>query len=278
MRFQFDDSPEFRGLVEGDPRADLTRIALEIAADAYPGLLPDRYLDALDALADRVRHRCPARARPGRVLDQINWVLFVEERFRGNTEEYYDPRNSYLNEVIDRRVGIPISLSTLYLAVADRLGLEMDGVNLPAHFLLRVGQGAETIFIDPFHAGALLDREGCRRRVAEVTGQDVVLADEQLAPCPMATIVARMLRNLKAVYLRDHQFTLAIPVLRRLVALDRDEPLERRDLGACCLHADRPGEAIDHLGAYLDARPDADDAEVVTGLLRTAWKLVASGN
>jgi regulator of sirC expression with transglutaminase-like and TPR domain len=274
----FADSPEFRRLLDGDPAADLTRIALEIARDAHPELDPALYLGKIDALAARARDRCPAVARPRQVIGQINWVLFVEEQFRGNVEDYYDPRNSFLNEVIDRRTGIPISLSVLYLAVADRVGLEMAGVNLPAHFVVRTGRGQEAIFVDPFHAGVLLDRKGCERRVEEVTGQAVELADDQLAPCAKAVIVARMLRNLKAVYLRAERFVEVLPVLRRLVALERDQPIERRDLGAACLHADRPGEAIDHLSAYLDACPEAEDARAVADLLRAARRVVASWN
>jgi regulator of sirC expression with transglutaminase-like and TPR domain len=274
----FADSPEFGRLLGGDERADLTRIALEIAADAYPGLKAEPSLGTIDDLASRVRQRCPAGAGPRQVLGQINWVLFVEEGFQGNVEDYYDPRNSYLNEVLGRKTGIPLSLSVLYLALAERVGLPMAGVNLPAHFVVRAGQGGETIFVDPFHAGALLDRAGCERRVAEVSGRTTPLTEAELAPCPTGTIVARMLRNLKATYLQRQDFTAAVPVLRRLVALLGDDPLERRDLGVVCLHAGRPGEALNHLPAYLDAFPQAEDAEAVSALLRVARREVAQRN
>lgn len=274
----FADSPEFRRLLDGEEGADLTRIALEVARDAYPALDADRYLRRLDGLADRVRDRCPGGAGLRQMLGQINWVMFHEEGFRGDTESYYDPRNSYLNEVLDRRAGIPISLSAVYLAVADRIGLELAGVNLPAHFVVRGGRGGSTVFVDPFHTGAFLDREGCRRRVEEVTGQPVALDEAQLAPCPTAEVVARMLRNLKATYLREHDFVAALPVLRRLVALAPGEPLERRDLGIACLYAEQPGAAIDPLKSYLDTLPDATDAEAVGELLRAAWRGVAASN
>lgn len=278
MRPTFEDSPEFRTLLRGDPAADLTRIGLEIARDAYPDLDTAACLARIDDLAARVRDRCVEGARPRQILGQINWVLYVEEKFQGNCVDYYDPRNSYLNEVLQRRLGIPISLSVLYLAIADRIGLTMAGVNLPAHFLVRTGRGPGTIFVDPYHGGVLLDRRGCARRVAEVTGQEVELTDSQIAPCATATIVARMLRNLKAVYLRGHEFAAALPVLRRLAALSRDDPVERRDLGVACLHADRPGEALDHLRAYVEARPDAHDAPDVRALLRVASREVAARN
>jgi regulator of sirC expression with transglutaminase-like and TPR domain len=278
VRPMFEDSPEFRALLRGDSAADLTRISLEIARDAYPTLDAEACLARIEELAARVRDRCVEGARPRQILGQINWVLYVEEKFQGNRADYYDPRNSYLNEVLQRRLGIPISLSVLYLAIADRIGLAMAGVNLPAHFLIRTGRGDGTIFVDPYHGGAVLDRRGCARRVQEVTGQEVDLTDGQLAPCATSTIVARQLRNLKAVYLRGQEFLAALPVLRRLAALSRDDPVERRDLGVACLHADRPGEALDHLRAYVEARPDAHDALDVRALLRVAGREVAARN
>ncbi|MBV8229479.1 MAG: transglutaminase family protein, partial [Planctomycetaceae bacterium] len=232
----------------------------------------------IEALAARVRDRAPAAAKARQVLGQINWVLFVEEGFQGNTEDYYDPKNSYLNQVIERKTGIPISLSVLYRAVAHRLGLEMEGVNLPAHFMLRVDRGDETIFVDPFHAGALLDRQGCERRVAELIGRPVVLSDREIAPCSLDLVVTRMLRNLKAIYLRGHDFSTALPVQRRLAALNPDDPLEQRDLGMLCLQLDRPAEAIAPLQSLLDARPEPEDADAIRALLRAARREVATWN
>ncbi len=278
MRTSFADSPEFRRLLEGDQHPDLTRIALEIARDATPNLDLDRSLGLLDALAERVRARCPEGARARQILGQINWVLFVEERFRGNADDYYDPRNSYLNEVLERKVGIPISLSVLYMAVAERIGLEMSGVSLPAHFMIRTGRASETIFVDPFHEGAMLDRRGCVERIRAVTGQRVILSDELFAPCSTWTIVARILRNLKAIHLRSGDFVTALPVLRRLVALAPDDPLERRDLGVACLHADRPGESIEHLQAYLSACPLSRDEPAISAMIRVARRELAFWN
>jgi regulator of sirC expression with transglutaminase-like and TPR domain len=278
VRSPFAESPEFQRLLRQEPGPDLSRIALEIARDAYPDLDVGHYLARIDALAARVRDRCVSLARPRQVLGQINWVLYVEEGFQGNADHYYDPKNSYLNEVIDRKLGIPISLSVLYRALAERLGLEMAGVNLPAHFLLRVGQGESTIFVDPFHAGALLDRQGCARRVAEVVGQPVALTDLQLAPCRLDLVVSRMLRNLKVIYAQERDFPSAVPVQRRLAALNPADPHEQRDLGMLLLHVDRPAEAIDPLQIYLDARPQADDAEPIRSLLRAARREVAQRN
>ncbi len=278
VRMPFAESPEFRRLHRGDPGADLTRIALEIARDVYPELPLDAYLGKIEALAARVRQRCATSAGTRQVLGQINWVLFVEEGFRGNDEAYYDPRNSYLNEVIDRKTGIPISLSVLYATIADRVGLPMAGVNLPAHFMLRAGIGDETIFVDPFHSGALLDRKGCERRISKLMGQAVTLSDLQLAPCGPDQIVSRMLRTLKALYLTTHDSASALPVQRRLAALNEGDAGEQRDLGMLCLQLDRPAAAINPLQAYLDALPHAQDADAVVALLRAARREVASRN
>jgi regulator of sirC expression with transglutaminase-like and TPR domain len=278
VQFDFAESPEFRRLLADDPSADLTRIALEIARDAYPALDERRYLEKIAALADRARDRCAPGTRLRPLLGHINWVMFVEEQFRGDTEQYYDPRNSYLNQVLDRRAGIPITLAIIYRAIAQRIGLEMSGVNLPAHFMLRAGQGAEAVFVDAFHGGQLLDRHGCEQRVAEVTGQAVSLPGSAFAPCTIATIVARMLRNLKGTYLREHNYVAALPVLRRLVALEPAQSVEQRDLGVACLHADRPGEAVEHLQAYLEQRPKGEDRRDVKALLKVAWHEIAMRN
>ena len=217
-------------------------------------------------------------SKPRKILGQINWALFVEEKFEGNRENYFDPRNSYLNEVIDRKTGIPISLSVLYWSLAERLGLPLEGVNLPAHFMLRLVDSEQHLFIDPFHSGELLDRQGCERRLSEVTRRPVELSEGQLAPCPVRTIVARMLRNLKAIYLGTHDFPSALDIQRRLTAVAADDPEEKRDLGMICLQLDRIGEAIDPLQSYLSLQPDADDAETIADLLAAARRSIAQWN
>jgi regulator of sirC expression with transglutaminase-like and TPR domain len=294
VRTPFDDSPEFLRLLERERapvgeagpgmEPDLVRVGLEIAGDAYPGLDPEPYLARVEGLVARVRDRCAEGGRPRQVLGQINWVLFVEEGFRGNTEAYDDPRNSYLNEVLDRRTGIPITLSVLYWRLAEGVGLAVDGMNVPGHFMLRMSAGPgpgdadAALFIDPFHEGALLDRAGCERQVARALGRDVALTEDQFRPCRRAEVVARMLRNLKAVYLRGDDYLATLPVQRRLAALRADDPQEQRDLGMLCLQVDRPAEAIAPLQSYLDARPDAPEARELRTLLRAARREVARWN
>jgi regulator of sirC expression with transglutaminase-like and TPR domain len=271
--------PEFARLLQGAPDIDLVRVNLEIAADAYPGLDPEPWLRRIDRLAERIADRCAATAPRKAILAQINWVLFVEEGFRGNQEHYDDPRNSYLNEVLERKLGIPISLSVLYRAVAQRLGVPLEGVNFPAHFLLRVADSPEPLFVDPFNGGQVFGVEGCLERYRLMTGTAVAaLNGAALAPASAAAIVARMLRNLKASYLRQGDLESALPVVRRLAVLCPEEPTERRDLGVILLHTDQLGAAIAALEAYLDQCPDAPDAGSVRELLREARRELAARN
>lgn len=276
-RSTYPPSPEFERVVSGDGRPRLDRVALEIARDAYPDMDADAYLAKIDELADRVRARCRPGAPQRSVLDQINWALFVEERYRGNTEDYFDPRNSYLNEVIDRKTGIPISLSVLYWSIAERLGLELSGACLPSHFMLRAEDDQGPLFIDPFHGGSLLDRRGCERLLSNLRGEEVRLDDSQIEPCSIRDVVARMLRNLKAIYRAIEDYPMALQVQRRLAAVS-DDPLELRDLGKLCLQLDRHGEAIDPLRAYLAARPNDRRAQGARRLLDMAESMVASWN
>ena len=276
-RSTYPPSPEFERVLKGEDRLSLERVALEIARDAYPDLDVDAYLAKIDRLAERARDRCRPGASPRAALGQINWALFIEEEYKGNTEDYHDPRNSFLNEVIDRKTGIPISLSVLYWAIADRLGVALSAVNLPMHFVLRAEDDQGPLFIDPFHGGEFLDRNGCERLLSRLSGRPASLSDSQVEPVSIAEVVARILRNLKAIYFMHEDYPAALQVQRRLAAVV-GEPEEMRDLAMLCLQLERPGEAIDPLKAYLTARPEADDARVARHLLDKALAIIARWN
>jgi regulator of sirC expression with transglutaminase-like and TPR domain len=265
-------------LIRGEANVQLARIALEIARDAYPELEIDAYLLRLRLLAERTRARCRPHATLRDVIRQINRVLFEEEGLRGNHEDYYDPRNSYLNEVLDRRLGIPISLAVLYWTVAGELGLSMAGVSLPLHFMLRIEEEGQTRFVDPYHAGAMYDRAACEQKLAEIAHRPVVLTDSETAPCSVEAVVTRMLRNLKAIYANAGKLMALLPVQRRLAAVSRQEAIELRDLGLLCTQTDHLGEAIDALQAYLDSAPRADDVQDISSLLATVRRQVARWN
>jgi len=276
MRASGPSSPEFDRVIGGESRPDLARVALEIAGDFHPDLDVDAELARITALADRVRARCRPGAPVRKVLGQINWVLFVEEGFKGDVEEYDDPRNSFLNEVLDRKAGIPISLSILYATIAEQVGVPLLPVNLPAHFMLRLAEDEPT-FVDAFHGGELLDRAACERRIVRLTGRPGPLPDKAVSACSAATVVARMLRNLKGLFVSGDDFVSAHLVQSRLAVVS-DDPIEQRDLGMIRLQLDLHGEAIDPLAAYLRRRPSAGDAETVQALLSGARSVVAQWN
>jgi regulator of sirC expression with transglutaminase-like and TPR domain len=275
---RFPDSPEFARLVAGANDVHLARIALEIARDAQPELDIESYLGKIERLAERARARCRPGSKVRDVLGQINWVLFVEAGLRANEEDYFDPRNSYLNDVLDRGLGIPISLALVYWAVGERLGLALAGANLPLHFMLRFEEDGLIWFVDPFHAGAIYNRENCQQRLSEIIQQPVVLTDSLAAPCAIRVVVVRMLRNLKAIYGTQQDVGSLLPVQRRLAALIQNDPNELRDLGLLYAQTDRLGEAIDPLETYVQASPPADDVNEIRALVEAIRRQLARWN
>jgi regulator of sirC expression with transglutaminase-like and TPR domain len=256
---------------------DLARVALLIARDAYSQMSPAAYLRRLDRLAARVRPRL-AGSLPARTAALAEF-LFEECGFAGNDEHYYDPRNSYLNKVIDRQVGLPITLSLLAIAVGTRAGLPVVGVALPGHFVAKaVGPDGDEVLFDPFHGGQVLDPDGCEELVGAVTGRPFEATREALAATPPAAFVLRMLNNLKTAYVAERSHLRAARVARRLVQLLPDEPGQRRDLGLLLVQAGRYGPAVGPLRHYLAADPDADDAKDVRKVLHKALGEVARWN
>ena len=202
---------------------DLGAAALLIAEVEYPGLDVAHYLSMLDDMADAVRGRAGAASGPDALREAMGHHLFESLGFRGNGEHYYDPRNSFLNEVIDRRVGIPITLSVVVLEVGRRLGLALEGVSFPGHFLVRHRAGEREVLLDPYHGGAALSRADLEERLRAVPGHGdkAELAPAHLAPASKRQILVRMLNNLLGIY-RDRQKDAARTrgVLERLAILN----------------------------------------------------------
>ncbi len=279
LRSPFEGSPEFLRLIRGESFLSLPRIALEIARDVYPRLDINATLARIEPLAERVRQRIAPDAKPKTILGQVNWVLYVEEGYRGNDGEYYDPRNSYLNEVLDRKTGIPITLSILYAAVAEQVGVQVSGVNLPAHFMLRLDTPERPLFVDAFDGGAFLSEKDCRDRIAQKLGSSVDLPSDALDACSPAVTVARVLRNLKAIHLHGDDLFSALPVARRLAALEPDNLFEMRDWGLLAYRTGHPGEAVQPLSRFCEmAPPESEDREVVAAMLRAARRDLALSN
>jgi regulator of sirC expression with transglutaminase-like and TPR domain len=257
----------FADAVRGeDERLDLAAASLLIARLEYPALDVAAYLSRLDEMGARLRQRLPQDADANTRLSMLCRYLFEEEGFHGNTAEYYDPRNSFLNDVIDRRTGIPITLSAVFMEIGRRAGVEACGVGLPGHFLVRVDQGEGRVLVDPFHSGTLLSDEDCQRRLDRVYGGRLQLRPEHLAPCSRRQILVRMLSNLKAIYLKSDDTTRALGVLELLLVVTSD-PEQIRDRGLLYATLDCYSLAVTDLTRYLARAPGAADAETVRGTL-----------
>ena len=248
-----------------DARIDLGGAALCIALDEYPQLDVAQCRARLEAHADAARQLFSDDAEDAR-LAALAQHLFHNEGFSGNAAEYYDPRNSYLNDVLERRTGIPISLSVVYMEIGQRLGLSIEPISFPTHFLVRVTIEQMDVVVDPFNKAAVLDHGTLIQHLMPVFGGRQQ-AEEQLpaalASVPRREVVARMLRNLKAIYLSAKDWSRALRVVDRLVQVHPQHAEEIRDRGQLYALLECPQAAVDDFERYLTMRPDAQDAAQV---------------
>ena len=244
-----------------NPGTSLAQMALVIARIEYPRLDPDRYLTRLDGMGDAARQAIERQvAKTGDTstlgcISGLNAYLFEEQGFVGNEDKYDDPRNSCLNEVIERRTGIPITLSLVYMEVAQRAGVHVDGVNFPGHFLVRCPQTGrepgEGLIIDPFHGGTLLSEQDCRALLQRHVGSEVPFDKTLLAPATRTQILVRMLLNLKRIYVHMRSFPQARVVTELLLALSPSAFSELRDRGLLAYHLNDVTGALRDLQTYL---------------------------
>jgi len=241
------------------PGVDLAPAALAIARVEYPSLDAKPYLALLDRMGEEATDRI-ADAR-GDAVRAFNEYLYDEQGFAGNRERYDDPRNSFINEVLDRRTGIPISLAVVYLEVAHRAGLHVDGVNFPGHFLLRIRDGitsdarSEVAIIDPFHCGARLSEYDCRQLLRQHVGDEAAFDTSLLAPATRHDIVVRTLVNLKRLYVRMRSFPQARFISSLLLGIDPSAISELRDRGLLAYHLQDFAAALRDLEEYLRLAP-----------------------
>jgi regulator of sirC expression with transglutaminase-like and TPR domain len=260
-----------------DGRIDLARAALAVARLEYPGLDVDAYLERLDALARGVDG--PRRsADPVGRLHRLREYLFVEQGFAGNREDYYDPRNSFLSDVLDRRQGIPITLSLVLIEVGKRLGLAVEGIGLPGHFIAGARFGDSQILLDPFNAGALLTPEACEKLVGRAMGRKVALKAESFAAVTRRQFLARMLANLKGIYWQREAWDRVVGVIDRLLVLDPKAAGEWRDRGLAWSNMGEVRRGLVDWERYLTEFPNAADHEAVKGHLRKARQKLAQLN
>jgi regulator of sirC expression with transglutaminase-like and TPR domain len=258
----------FAALVADDVGPALLEAAVLVAQDDCPGLDSQAVLCEIDALGERLARRIPADAAPMQRLRQLNRYFFDELGFQGNVNDYYDPRNSYLHEVLATRRGIPITLALLYAELAAHVRLPACGVGFPGHFLVKLGLPRGEVVIDPF-SGQSLSRDELearlqpyRRRQALPGGVELPLALFLQASSPRDTL-ARLLYNLKEIHRSAHDWRRLLGVLDRLVLLLPERWEERRDRGLALLELGHPDSAAQDLSAYLAHRADAPDAQAV---------------
>lgn len=257
----------YQEINQPDGSIDLAKAALYMALEEYPNLEPEEYINALDTIADEVRDRLPAENYPLRIIQAINGYLYGELQFAGNDVDYYDPRNSFLNEVIDRRTGIPISLSLVYLEVAKRIDFPMVGIGMPGHFLIRPDFEDAGIFVDAFNGGEILFTEDCQARLSQIYGQPMELQPDFLAPVSRRHFLGRMLGNVKAIYLQQRDASRVLLAIERILLLFPDALGERRDRGILYYQVGRLVEARHDLELYLRNAPNARDAATIRQLV-----------
>ena len=249
-----------------DTDIPLLSTALLIAKDEYPDLDTDYYESRLRKFTKELRDPLYAADSTSAQLRCINRYLFDEQGFSGDDLDYYDPRNSYLNDVLDRRLGNPISLAVVQIELARRLGVPLEGISFPGHFLVRLPLDEGIIVLDPYQKGRSLDASELRRRArSHLDSQDI--DDSHLArmlePASHRMILTRILRNLKGVYSEREQWEKALRCSDRLITIDPHQPSEFRDRGSSYLKLGHVRAARDDLSRYLALQPQADDADNV---------------
>lgn len=239
---------------------NLPRAALKLAREvAYPDLDVAEYLSRLDELAELARTAVSPHDSILTQTEKLAVFLFEEQQFQGNLPLYFDPRNSFLNEVLDRRLGIPITLSVLFVTIARKLGLPVHGVGLPGHFITALHYDGQDYYFDPYHEGKRLTVQECASVVRQTTGFEFRL--EWLAPTESRDILIRMLNNLRNVYVQYHQWPQAALVIELLNQTEPDVFHHLRDLGFVYFQEGKVRLAAHYLDAYLAAQPNAPDAD-----------------
>ena len=264
-------SPEARATQEWrriarmpDEDVSLAEGALWIAAEEYPDLVVDDYLARLHDMATRLRGRLRPDVATAEKLLALNHYLFDELGFSGNTEDYYDPRNSFLNEVLERRLGIPITLGVVYIEIGRRIGIGLHGVSFPGHFLVKCALRDGVVVLDPYSRGVSLGLDDLQQRLRAAGSAGDVDEDmlaHLLSAAPNKEVLARMLRNLKGVYSRQGDWLRALSSSERLIALTPDDAGEEyRDRGGIYLQLECFRAALGDFGTYLKQCPGAPDA------------------
>lgn len=254
----------------------LLEATLQIAAEEHEGLDVLQQIARVETIGAEAKGRVTPLKNPFARLDALRTLLFDELRFAGNVDNYDDPRNSYLDDVLERKLGIPLTLSILVIEVARRAGLRTEGVGLPGHFIVRVEDRGRRLLIDPFHGGHIVTVEDCRELVVRTTGRASLFRKDSLDAATPRAMLTRLLLNLKRVHLAQGDYNRALGVVERLLVVAPGDAKEIRDRGLLLAHLGQSGAAAQDLESYLSLAPGAPDVDSVRG--RLAWILRRTGN
>lgn len=251
---------------------DLALTLLWLCRLEYPHLDLGLYLRRFDILAEQLESRMTGSESATETVHKLADFMAKECGFEGNSDAYYDPRNSYVNDVLDRYLGIPITLSIVYIEVARRAGIKLTGIGFPFHFLLRADDATDT-YIDAFHSGRVMDSTDCRDLLSQITDDRLPFDEDFLEPVTSRQIVLRVFRNLKNVYARSAQLEEAITMSDLILKWGPDETIEYRDRGLMRLEKQNITGGISDLEEYLARTPDAPDHALVLAELRHAHRV-----
>jgi regulator of sirC expression with transglutaminase-like and TPR domain len=222
----------------------------------------------LDLLAEETKDRLADETAPLLVLQDLLGTLFQRHELRGNRAAYYDPRNSFLNDVLDRRLGVPLTLGIVLLEVGWRLGLPLEGVNFPGHFLVRFRGEDSNLLLDPFDGGALRFQDQAQELLDRVYGGMVRVHDSFLRTSKRREMLLRLLTNLKSLYLNVEDHPRALAAVERMLLIRPIAPTEIRDRGVILARLGRREEAVEQLEAYLNVAPEASDSQRIEGMVK----------
>jgi regulator of sirC expression with transglutaminase-like and TPR domain len=261
-----------------DGAVPLAEAALLLACEEYPQLEISPYLDRLDEIADFVRPKLHTGMSPLDTIEALNEVLFGIVGFRGNTENYNDPRNSFFNDVLERRIGIPITLSAVYLEVARRISFPIFGVGMPGHFLVKYGDRTQEFFLDPFNGGQILTREDCERRFSEMFGNEQEFSERMLDVVSPRQMLFRMVNNLKTIYLKVHAYEKSLAMVDMMLLADPEAIEQYRDRGILKVQLRRFNAAVRDFEQYVKGAPDSKDRPQVEEHLKELRRIQAMMN
>jgi len=240
----------------------LAEAALYIASDEYPKMDIAAYLTVLNQWASSLKKDCMRKPKAQR-LDLLNSLLFEEMQFSGNIDNYYDPKNSFLNDVIDSRKGIPISLSVIYLELAWHLGLDATGIGFPGHFLVRINDHGKMVYVDSFYRGRVMTADDCMEFWNDISEGELEFQESFLSSMNKHQILIRMLRNLKSIYLEQKSYRKLTRVMDKLIIMNPHLPEEVRDRGIIYYQMQAYRLALKDFEGYLSTAPESDDAGVI---------------